>query len=54
MLRANGADIKVQQELVRHADAATTLNIYTQADPTLKRRAIGQVATILLDTTGTL
>jgi integrase len=52
MLRANGADIKVQQELVRHADAATTLNIYTQADSELKRKPVAQVASAILDTSG--
>ena len=31
MLRQLGVDVKVQQELLRHADAGTTLNLYTQA-----------------------
>ena len=31
MLRSLGVDVKVQQELLRHADIRTTLNIYTQA-----------------------
>lgn len=31
MLRDLGVDIKVQQELMRHADSRTTLNIYTQS-----------------------
>jgi hypothetical protein len=39
MLHANGEDIKVQQELMRHADIRTTLNIYTQAVPSRKKRA---------------
>jgi len=29
--RANGEDLKVQQELLRHADIRTTMNVYTQA-----------------------
>ena len=31
MLREIGVDLKVQQELLRHADIRTTMNIYTQA-----------------------
>jgi len=31
MLRSLGVDVKVQQELLRHADIQTTLNTYTQA-----------------------
>jgi site-specific recombinase XerD len=31
MLRGAGADIKVQQELLRHSAIQSTLNIYTQA-----------------------
>jgi len=31
MLRHLGVDVKVQQELLRHADIRTTMNIYTQA-----------------------
>ena len=30
MLRSAGTDIKVQQELLRHANIQTTMNIYTQ------------------------
>jgi site-specific recombinase XerD len=28
MLRQLGVDVKVQQELLRHADIRTTLNVY--------------------------
>jgi integrase len=31
MLRQLGVDVKVQQELLRHADIRTTMNVYTQA-----------------------
>src|SRR5437899_9109463 len=31
LLRANGADIKVMQELLRHASSRVTLDTYTQA-----------------------
>ncbi len=33
LLHALGVDLKVQQELLRHADIRTTMNIYTQAVP---------------------
>ena len=33
LLHALGVDLKVQQELLRHADVRTTMNIYTQAVP---------------------
>jgi site-specific recombinase XerD len=48
MLRANGTDIKVQQELLRHADIRTTLNIYTQAVPQQLREANSQVMRMVL------
>ena len=31
LLRANGTDLKVQSELLRHSNISTTLNLYTQA-----------------------
>ena len=48
MLRALGTDVKVQQELLRHADVRTTLNIYTQAVMEQKREAIERVAELVL------
>lgn len=47
-LRANGEDIKVQQELLRHADVRTTLNIYTQANSEQKRRAHSRIVQLVL------
>jgi integrase len=38
LLRSLRVDLKVQQELLRHADIRTTLNIYTQAMPDAMRR----------------
>jgi integrase len=46
LLRANGADVKVQSELLRHSNISTTLNVYTQAVSKQKRaahkRVVGQ------------
>ena len=39
MLRGAGTDIKVQQELLRHATIQSTMNIYTQAVSEQKRIA---------------
>jgi site-specific recombinase XerD len=41
-------DVKVQQELLRHADIRTTMNIYTQAVPQALREAHGKVVQVLL------
>jgi site-specific recombinase XerD len=39
LLHALGVDLKVQRELLRHADVRTTMNIYTRAIPkALERR----------------
>jgi integrase len=43
MLRSAGTDIKVQQELLRHANIQTTMNIYTQAVSDQKRAANSKV-----------
>jgi len=48
MLRANGADVKVQQELLRHADIQTTMNIYTQAVSEAKRAANSKVVEMVI------
>ena len=48
MLRAVGADIKVQQELLRHSTIQSTMNIYTQAVSEQKRAANSVVVAILL------
>lgn len=48
MLRELGTDVKVQQELLRHADVRTTLQIYTQADTTQKREAVGKLVRMVL------
>jgi hypothetical protein len=38
----------VQQELLRHADVLTPLNIYTQAISEQKRKAASKIARLLL------
>jgi hypothetical protein len=48
MLRAAGADIKVQQELLRHSTIQSTMNIYTQAVSEQKRAANCLVVEVLL------
>ena len=48
MLRSAGTDIKVQQELLRHANIQTTMNIYTQAVSEQKRAANSKVVEMVL------
>ncbi len=48
LLRALGTDVKVQQELLRHADVSTTLNVYTQAVSEQKREAASKITKLLL------
>jgi integrase len=48
LLRANGEDIKVQQDLMRHADIRTTMNLYTQAISEQKRQAQGRIVEMVL------
>jgi hypothetical protein len=46
-LRANKADIKVTQELLRHASSRVTLDTYTQAVTVQKRRSQSSVVRLL-------
>ena len=48
MLRSAGTDLKVQQELLRHANIQTTMNIYTQAVSDQKRAANSKVVEMVL------
>jgi integrase len=48
MLRQLGVDVKVQQELLRHADIRTTMNVYTQAISEQKRTAHSSVVRMVL------
>jgi site-specific recombinase XerD len=47
LLKANGADTKVMQELLRHASSRVTLDTYTQAFLSHKRRAQSEVVRLL-------
>ncbi len=49
LLRQLGVDVKVQQELLRHADIRTTLNVYTQAVPEYLREANSRVVRLVLN-----
>jgi integrase len=48
LLHALGVDLKVQQELLRHADIWTTMNIYTHAVPAALREANSKVVRLVL------
>ena len=48
LLRSLQVDVKVQQELLRHADIRTTMNLYTQAVPDDMREANSRVARMIL------
>ena len=48
MLRSLGVDVKVQQELLRHADPGLTLGTYTQAIPAALREANSKVARLVV------
>jgi len=50
LLDETGAPIKVQQELMRHADIRTTLNVYGKAMEESKRQAHGKVVRMVLAT----
>jgi integrase len=50
LLNEWGTDVKVQQELLRHADIRTTLNIYTTAVPERLRKANRKVVRLFLPT----
>ncbi len=49
-LRAMGVDVKVAQELLRHANSRTTLDIYTRAVSQQKREANSKLVEMLLPT----
>ncbi len=48
LLKANGADVKTVQELLRHANSRITLDTYVQAVTPAKRQAQSNVVTMIL------
>lgn len=48
LLRANKEDVKVVQELLRHASIRTTLDVYTQAVSSAKREAQNRLAGMIV------
>ncbi len=51
LLKDNGEDVKVVQELMRHANITTTMNIYTHALTAAKRRAQSKAVDVLFNRT---
>jgi integrase len=49
LLKANNEDVKVVQELMRHANISTTMNIYTKALTPAKREAQSRVVDALIE-----
>jgi len=49
LLHANGEDVKVVQELLRHGSARITMDVYAQAMTPAKRLAQGKVVAMLRD-----
>jgi integrase len=47
-LRELGVDVKVQQELLRHADIRTTMNVYTHSIPPAEREANSKVVRMVI------
>ena len=50
LLHANGEDVKVVQELLRHGSAMITMDVYAQAVTPAKRKAQEKVVAMLRDT----
>ena len=50
LLHANGEDVKVVQELLRHGSAKITMDVYAQALTAAKRLAQGKVVAMLRET----
>jgi integrase len=48
LLHAYGTDMKVQQELLRHSDIRTTMNIYTHTVSSALREANSKVVRMVL------
>jgi integrase len=53
LLKANGEDVKVVQESLRHANSRITLDTYTQAVTAAKRQAQAKIVKMIRPATGT-
>jgi integrase len=47
LLKANGEDVKVVQESLRHANSRITLEVYTQATTPAKRQAQSKIVQMI-------
>jgi integrase len=52
LLKANEADVKVVQELLRHTNSKTTLDLYAQALTPAKREAQGKLIQMMREAAG--
>ena len=52
LLKANETDVRVVQELLRHANSKTTLDLYAQALTPAKREAQGKVIQMMRKASG--
>ena len=52
LLKANGEDVKIVQELLRHANSRITLDVYTQAGNSNKRAAQSKVVRMIVSNVG--
>jgi integrase len=50
LLHANGEEVKVVQELLRHGSSRITMDVYAQAVTPAKRNAQGKVVAMLRET----
>jgi integrase len=48
VLKANGKDIKTVQEILRHANSKTTMDIYAQAVTPAKRNAQQRISQMIM------
>jgi site-specific recombinase XerD len=53
-LRAIGVDIKVAQEILRHANSRTTMDVYTHVVSAQKHEATGMIIDFIMHPTRTL
>jgi site-specific recombinase XerD len=54
LLKANGEDVKVVQELLRHGSSRITLDVYTQAQMPAKRAAQQRIVAMVRQDAGVL